>query len=173
MTSLQPTRIKVDNLGLSGRIMVITQSIFCGSINLWAVFHYCAWQGGYDLLGRTKDQIRTTEQINSALTACKELKLDGLVIIGGEWITYGFPSQWIYFFGEELILESYYFAGVTSNTDAAQLAETFAEAKCPTKVLYSLYLNFYGEYVVSICTAWCFRKKASKNFSFDHGFFVG
>jgi hypothetical protein len=26
------------------------------------------------------------------------------------------------------------FEGVTSNTDAAQLAETFAEAKCPTKV---------------------------------------
>lgn len=64
-------------------------------------------QGGYDLLGRTKDQIRTTEQVNAALTACKELKLDGLVIIGG----------------------------VTSNTDAAQLAETFAEAKCPTKVV--------------------------------------
>ncbi|KAK9269834.1 hypothetical protein L1049_025407 [Liquidambar formosana] len=64
-------------------------------------------QGGYDLLGRTKDQIRTTEQVNAALTACKNLKLDGLVIIGG----------------------------VTSNTDAAQLAETFAEAKCPTKVV--------------------------------------
>lgn len=28
------------------------------------------------------------------------------------------------------------FTGVTSNTDAAQLAETFAEAKCQTKVLY-------------------------------------
>jgi pyrophosphate--fructose-6-phosphate 1-phosphotransferase len=64
-------------------------------------------QGGYDLLGRTKDQIRTIEQINSAMTACKDLKLDGLVIIGG----------------------------VTSNTDAAQLAETFAEAKCQTKVV--------------------------------------
>ncbi|KAK6939136.1 Phosphofructokinase domain [Dillenia turbinata] len=64
-------------------------------------------QGGYDLLGRTKDQIRTTEQVNAALAACNALKLDGLVIIGG----------------------------VTSNTDAAQLAETFAEAKCPTKVV--------------------------------------
>uniref|UniRef100_A0A7C9CM01 Pyrophosphate--fructose 6-phosphate 1-phosphotransferase subunit alpha n=1 Tax=Opuntia streptacantha TaxID=393608 RepID=A0A7C9CM01_OPUST len=64
-------------------------------------------QGGYDLLGRTKDQIRTTEQVNAALASCKALKLDGLVIIGG----------------------------VTSNTDAAQLAETFAEAKCPTKVV--------------------------------------
>ncbi|XP_057975605.1 pyrophosphate--fructose 6-phosphate 1-phosphotransferase subunit alpha [Malania oleifera] len=64
-------------------------------------------QGGYDLLGRTKDQIRTTEQVNAALHACKDLKLDGLVIIGG----------------------------VTSNTDAAQLAETFAEAKCTTKVV--------------------------------------
>lgn len=64
-------------------------------------------QGGYDLLGRTKDQIRTTEQVNASLNACKALKLDSLVIIGG----------------------------VTSNTDAAQLAETFAEAKCPTKVV--------------------------------------
>ncbi|KAL9259471.1 Pyrophosphate--fructose 6-phosphate 1-phosphotransferase subunit alpha-like protein [Drosera capensis] len=64
-------------------------------------------QGGYDLLGRTKDQIRTIEQVNAALAACQALKLDGLVIIGG----------------------------VTSNTDAAQLAETFAEAKCPTKVV--------------------------------------
>ena len=36
-------------------------------------------QGGYDLLGRTKDQIRTTEQVNAAVT----LKLDGLVIIRG------------------------------------------------------------------------------------------
>ncbi|KAJ0257497.1 Pyrophosphate--fructose 6-phosphate 1-phosphotransferase subunit alpha 2 [Hirschfeldia incana] len=64
-------------------------------------------QGGYDLLGRTKDQIRTTEQVNSALKACTDLKLDGLVIIGG----------------------------VTSNTDAAHLAEFFAEAKCSTKVV--------------------------------------
>uniref|UniRef100_A0A5B7B7M3 Pyrophosphate--fructose 6-phosphate 1-phosphotransferase subunit alpha n=1 Tax=Davidia involucrata TaxID=16924 RepID=A0A5B7B7M3_DAVIN len=64
-------------------------------------------QGGYDLLGRTKDQIRTIEQVNAAMTACNALKLDGLVIIGG----------------------------VTSNTDAAQLAETFAVAKCRTKVV--------------------------------------
>ncbi|KAG1326805.1 Pyrophosphate--fructose 6-phosphate 1-phosphotransferase subunit alpha [Cocos nucifera] len=64
-------------------------------------------QGGYDLLGRTKDQIRTTEQVNAAMTTCRALKLHGLVIIGG----------------------------VTSNSDAAQLAETFAESKCPTKVV--------------------------------------
>lgn len=48
-------------------------------------FEYvCPCQGGYDLLGRTKDQIRTTEQVNAALAACNALKLDGLVIIGGE-----------------------------------------------------------------------------------------
>ncbi|KAK4374283.1 hypothetical protein RND71_004960 [Anisodus tanguticus] len=64
-------------------------------------------QGGYDMLGRTKDQIRTSEQVNAAMAACKALKLDALIIIGG----------------------------VTSNTDAAQLAETFAEAKCQTKVV--------------------------------------
>ncbi|MFS7960001.1 putative diphosphate--fructose-6-phosphate 1-phosphotransferase [Helianthus anomalus] len=64
-------------------------------------------QGGYDLLGRTKDQIRTQEQVDAAMAACKALKLDGLVIIGG----------------------------VTSNTDAAHLAETFSQAKCSTKVV--------------------------------------
>ena len=40
-------------------------------------------QGGYDMLGRTKDQIRTTEQVNGAMATCQALKLDALVIIGG------------------------------------------------------------------------------------------
>ncbi|CAL1355251.1 unnamed protein product [Linum trigynum] len=44
---------------------------------------------------------------NQALAACTDLKLDALAIIGG----------------------------VKSNTDAAQLAETFAAAGCPTKVV--------------------------------------
>ncbi|KAG9452142.1 hypothetical protein H6P81_005046 [Aristolochia fimbriata] len=73
-------------------------------------------QGGYDMLGRTKDQIRTTEQVKDALAACQALKLDGLVILGG----------------------------VTSNTDAAQLAETFAEAKCQTKVI-GVPATLYGD----------------------------
>ncbi|GKD03670.1 pyrophosphate--fructose 6-phosphate 1-phosphotransferase subunit alpha, partial [Tanacetum coccineum] len=41
------------------------------------------------------------------MAACKALNLDGVVIVGG----------------------------VTSNTNATQLAETFAEAKCATKVV--------------------------------------
>ncbi|PKU59218.1 pyrophosphate--fructose 6-phosphate 1-phosphotransferase subunit alpha-like [Dendrobium catenatum] len=57
-------------------------------------------QGGFDLLGRIQDQIRTSEQVNAAKVACEALKLNGLGIIGG----------------------------VTSNTDAAHLAETFVEA---------------------------------------------
>ena len=36
-------------------------------------------------MGRTKDQIRTTEQVKAALNACKDLKLDALVIIGGKF----------------------------------------------------------------------------------------
>ncbi|EER96517.1 hypothetical protein BDA96_02G166800 [Sorghum bicolor] len=64
-------------------------------------------QGGFDLLGRTVDQIRTTEQINAAKATCCDLNLDGLIIIGG----------------------------VTSNSDAAQLAEIFAEHNCKTKVI--------------------------------------
>ncbi|ONK58963.1 uncharacterized protein A4U43_C08F1530 [Asparagus officinalis] len=73
-------------------------------------------QGGYGMLGRTKDQIRTTEQVNAALASCQKLNLDGLVIVGG----------------------------VTSNTDAAQLAETFAEKKCSTKVI-GVPVTFYGD----------------------------
>ncbi|URE34874.1 pyrophosphate--fructose 6-phosphate 1-phosphotransferase [Musa troglodytarum] len=67
----------------------------------------CVTTCGYDLLGRTKDQIRTSEQVNAAMSACQELNLTGLVIVGG----------------------------VTSHTDAAQLAETFVESKCQTKVV--------------------------------------
>ncbi|RWR80614.1 Phosphofructokinase domain-containing protein [Cinnamomum micranthum f. kanehirae] len=73
-------------------------------------------QGGYDMLGRTKDQIRTTEQVHAALNTCQTLDLDGLVIIGG----------------------------VTSHTDAAQLAETFAELKCQTKVV-GVPVTLYGD----------------------------
>ena len=40
-------------------------------------------QGGYDMLGRTRDQIRTTEQVKAAMATCQALKLDALVIIGG------------------------------------------------------------------------------------------
>ncbi|KAI3723138.1 hypothetical protein L2E82_34518 [Cichorium intybus] len=70
-------------------------------------------QGGYDLLGRTKDQIRTTEQVKAAMAACNALKLDGLIIVGE----------------------------VTSNADAAQLAETFSEAKCFTKEYYIRHID--------------------------------
>lgn len=73
-------------------------------------------QGGFGMLGRTVDQIRTSEQVNAALAACQSLELNGLVIIGG----------------------------VTSNTDAAQLAETFAEANCLTKVI-GVPVTFYGD----------------------------
>ncbi|CAL4998183.1 unnamed protein product [Urochloa decumbens] len=64
-------------------------------------------QGGFDLLGRSIDQIRTTKQVSSAMATCHSLNLDGLVIIGG----------------------------VTSNSDAAQLAETLIQNNCKTKVV--------------------------------------
>jgi pyrophosphate--fructose-6-phosphate 1-phosphotransferase len=64
-------------------------------------------QGGFDMLGRTRDQIRSLQQVNDAKISCEALKLDALVIIGG----------------------------CGSNTDAAQLAETFAASLSHTKVL--------------------------------------
>lgn len=42
------------------------------------------YEGGYDLIGRSVDQIRTTEQVNATIATCTDLKLDGLVIIGGK-----------------------------------------------------------------------------------------
>lgn len=43
------------------------------------------------------------------------------------------------------------YEGVTSNTDAAQLAETFAEAKCATKVHLSflIYIAFFCSFMSS------------------------
>lgn len=66
-------------------------------------------QGGYDLLCRTKDQIRSVQQVEAAKVACAALRLDGLVLVGG----------------------------CGTNTDAAQLAETFAapDSGCGTKVV--------------------------------------
>jgi len=101
------------------------------------------------MLGRTKDQIRTTEQVNAALKACTDLKLDSLVIIGGTYFSsfsgvcfsrcfvlnlckYDFLSS-----SQNFLNQCFYLLGVTSNTDAAHLAEFFAEAKCSTKVLIS------------------------------------
>lgn len=88
------------------------------------------------MLGRTKDQIRTTEQVNAAMAACKALKLDALIIIGGIYHAVFWFIMDLLCIHREIYILTYalYFEGVTSNTDAAQLAETFAEAKCQTKV---------------------------------------
>ncbi|KAL3684098.1 hypothetical protein R1sor_002120 [Riccia sorocarpa] len=64
-------------------------------------------QGGFDMLGRTKDQLRSLQQINDARAACETLKLDALVLVGG----------------------------CGTNSDAAQLAETFAAQGCSTKII--------------------------------------
>ncbi len=41
-------------------------------------------QGGFDLLGSGRTKIETPEQFSSCLKVCQDLKLDGLVIIGGD-----------------------------------------------------------------------------------------
>ena len=40
-------------------------------------------QGGFDLLGRSVDQVRTPEQIDATAAACAALNLNGLVMVGG------------------------------------------------------------------------------------------
>lgn len=63
-------------------------------------------QGGFDLLGRSADKIKDEEQ-DKAASACDELKLDGLVLIGGCY----------------------------TNTDAAHLADYFVAIGIRTRVI--------------------------------------
>lgn len=64
-------------------------------------------QGGFDLIGSGRTKIETSEQLASTKQVCSELKLDGLVIIGGD----------------------------DSNTNAAILAEYFLQNGCKTQVI--------------------------------------
>jgi diphosphate-dependent phosphofructokinase len=64
-------------------------------------------QGGFDLLGSGRTKIETPEQLKASLDNVLKLQLDGLVVIGGD----------------------------DSNTNAAVLAEYFAEHGCKTRVV--------------------------------------
>lgn len=64
-------------------------------------------QGGFDLIGSGRTKIETDEQLKAALLTCQKLKLDGLIIIGGD----------------------------DSNTNAAVLAEYFLKEKALTSVV--------------------------------------
>ncbi|MBP9841314.1 MAG: diphosphate--fructose-6-phosphate 1-phosphotransferase [Simkaniaceae bacterium] len=64
-------------------------------------------QGGFDLLGSGRTKIETEEQLQASLNTCLNLKLDGLVIVGGD----------------------------DSNTNAAILSEYFLGKGCATCVI--------------------------------------
>ena len=64
-------------------------------------------QGGFDLIGSGRVKVETAEQLQAALNVVQALKLDGLVIIGGD----------------------------DSNTNAAVLAEYFLSKGSQTKVI--------------------------------------
>jgi diphosphate-dependent phosphofructokinase len=64
-------------------------------------------QGGFDLIGSGRTKIETEEQFSASLERVRSLKLDGLVIIGGD----------------------------DSHTNAALLAEYFLKNACPVRVL--------------------------------------
>ncbi|MBS0604105.1 MAG: diphosphate--fructose-6-phosphate 1-phosphotransferase [Verrucomicrobia bacterium] len=63
--------------------------------------------GGFDMIGSGRTKIETQEQLNASLEVVQKMKLDGLVIIGGD----------------------------DSNTNAAVLAEYFLKNGCSTKVI--------------------------------------
>ncbi len=63
--------------------------------------------GGFDLIGSGRTKIETEEQLDSSRKTVEKLKLDGLVVIGGD----------------------------DSNTNAAILAEYFSSKKCLTTVV--------------------------------------
>lgn len=62
--------------------------------------------GGFDMLGSGRHKIEKPEEFAAAMSNCQALRLDGLIVIGGD----------------------------DSNTNAAVLAEYFAEKGCETKV---------------------------------------
>lgn len=64
-------------------------------------------EGGFHLIGSGRTKIETPEQLEASLKTCQALSLDGLVVIGGD----------------------------DSNTNAAVLAEYFAENGCKTSVV--------------------------------------
>lgn len=64
-------------------------------------------QGGYHLLGRSVDKIRSPAELEAALTACAAQRLSGLVLLGGTF----------------------------TNTDAAYLSEFFVSRGQPTRVI--------------------------------------
>lgn len=64
-------------------------------------------QGGFDMIGSGRTKIETEEQFQAAEACVRALKLDGLVVIGGD----------------------------DSNTNAALLAEYFLKKNCPTTVV--------------------------------------
>ncbi len=82
---------------ISGKYKELTQELVDDSRN----------QGGFDLIGSGRSKIETDEQFTTSLNTVRSLKLDGLVIIGGD----------------------------DSNTNAALLAEYFLKNDCPTKVI--------------------------------------
>lgn len=63
--------------------------------------------GGFDLIGSGRTKIESGDQLAAAEKVCRDLALDGLVIVGGD----------------------------DSNTNAAVLAEAFREAGCQTAVI--------------------------------------
>ncbi len=64
-------------------------------------------QGGFDMIGSGRTKIETEEQLNAAFAVVQKMKLDALVIIGGD----------------------------DSNTNAAILAEYFLKHGCTAKVI--------------------------------------
>lgn len=64
-------------------------------------------QGGFDLLGSDRTKFETPEQLQAACVTVQNLRLDGLIIIGGD----------------------------DSHTNATYLSEFFLNQKCPTKVI--------------------------------------
>lgn len=63
--------------------------------------------GGFDMIGSGRHKIETPEQFASSLKVCKNLDLNGLIVIGGD----------------------------DSNTNACLLAEYFTKNDCKTKVI--------------------------------------
>lgn len=78
---LSVLRLLRNSLILAATELLLTVVSLILLLKLCYLMLLCA--GGYDLLGRTKDQIKSSQQVSDAKSACEALKLDALVLIGG------------------------------------------------------------------------------------------
>ena len=98
-------------------------------------------QGGFDMLGRSSEQIHTDEQLIASLATCQKLSLDGLVLIGGRHTLTDTATLAEYFVAEEAATRVVAVPTSMERDIRHPLVETTIGFDTATRVLASLIAN--------------------------------